>query len=120
MSLAQQIQQAIKGLPTALGDLLPSGQLVTRTATTHVPGEAVTYTESTVSVNILIEQFDSREIDGAIVQVSDVKLYLLNCSRTPDSNDLVRLSGQAYRIIRTLPTYAGLTAVLYLIHGRPA
>lgn len=120
MSLTQQIQQAIRGLPAALGDLMPKGQLVTRVASAYVPGESVTYTESSLAVDVIIDRFDAKEIDGTIVQVADVQLYLLNCSNVPDTNDLVRVAGQSYRIIRILPTFAGSTPVMYLLHGRPA
>ena len=120
MSLTQQFQQAIKGLPAALGDLMPKGQLLTRVASTYVPGASVTYTESSVSVDVIIDRFDSKEVDGAIVQVQDVQLYLLNCSKEPDTNDTVRVAGKVYRIIRVIPTFAGSTPVMYLLHGRPA
>lgn len=120
MSLTQQIQQAIKGLPAALGDLMPKGQLVTRVASTYAPGAAVTYTESSVSTDVIIDRFDVKEIDGTIVQATDVQLYLLNCSKEPDTNDTVRVVNQTYRIIRVMPTFAGSTPVMYLLHGRPA
>lgn len=65
--------------------------------------------------------YAAREIDGTIIQVGDVQVYVsaVGLAITPSPGDTVSVNGKEYRIINSDPNvYDGQTAVVHICQCR--
>jgi len=121
MSLTAQIAEGIQAAFTAAGDLVQTGQIQRTTRGEYDPVEAA-YPESTQSWTgkAITESYSAYEIDGAVIQVGDVKVLWLSDSANPDPEpgDRLTLGGETFRIINNEPIKPGDTVFLHVIQAR--
>lgn len=64
------------------------------------------------------EQYNSYEIDGAVIQQGDVKLTLSRLATRPAVGDTVTMDSVVYRIMDVYPVRMSGADVVYIVQGR--
>lgn len=121
MGLRALTLSAVAKLKTALGDLAVDMTLKTRVQNAYVPGQSVTYAEVNLTVKGVITKFRDEEVDGTMVQKTDLLLILFppSTGAIPKPNDIVVHGANTYRVISNNPMYAGSEIAFNLVQGRP-
>ena len=115
----------LKGVQTAkkaLGDLAINCILKSRTPAAYVPGQPVSYNESSKTVKGVVTKYRKDEIDGTMIQSHDVLIILFlndDLSGIPKLNDTVTANGVVYRVMSNNPMFAGSEIAFNMIQGRP-
>jgi hypothetical protein len=107
--LKEVVKQAVAAAKAAVQDLAVDAVLVHRGATTHVPGSAPTYTETTQDIKIVVVSYTVKETDGERVRVGDRAglIFPEVGDATPEPNDVVQIGAENLRIIRNDRVMAG-------------
>lgn len=80
--------------------LTATATLLSRTnPSVYTPGQAVTQTETSHSVDAVVTSYDEKEIDGDRVQATDVKVILVAPPVTPKVNDVMVVDGVRRRVV---------------------
>ncbi|MFP5078307.1 hypothetical protein ACLE20_13445 [Rhizobium sp. YIM 134829] len=75
------------------------------------------------TVTLVPMTYEAREIDGTLIKVGDVKLYLsaVGLPIDPKPGDLVTANGKTFRIVNGDPNrYDGVTPVVHICQARTA
>lgn len=93
------VQQSAKVLRD--GGLTATAQLLIRdNPTTYTPGQSITQTETSHTVDAVITSYAEKEIDGDRIQATDLKAILVAPAVTPNVNDILVVNGVRRRIVR--------------------
>ena len=80
--------------------LTATATLLSRTnPSVYTPGQTVTQTETSHSVDAVVTSYDEKEIDGDRVQATDVKVILVAPPVTPKVNDVMVVDGVRRRVV---------------------
>lgn len=104
----------------AMNQILDKGQsaLLKRSTTTYNPatGENVQVTTNT-AINVVKDNFAKSEVDGTIIQTSDIKL-LIDGSVEVFADDVIEISGVDYAVVNVDKIEPGDTLVYQEVQVR--
>lgn len=125
--LKSQILAAVQQAKNALQDLVVSAVHVARVSSEYVPGQTVSFTETSTSVSVVFTKFETREIDEDRIQSSDWRGLVFPEDGLPDfnTNDVIRIAAGLpnliagnYRILKDDKILVGDTVALHQLHLR--
>jgi hypothetical protein len=121
MGLKALTLSAVGKLRAALGDLAVDMTLRTRVQSTYVAGQPISYSSADLSVKGVITRFRDDEIDGTMIQRTDLLIILFppSSGAIPKPNDVLIHGENQYRVVNNRPTYAGSEIAINLIQARP-
>lgn len=113
---------AVEKMKTAMQDLLVDLTFKARVQDAYVPGAPVTHTETSTTVKGVISKYRHDEVDGTLIQYSDILLLVFpnSASAIPKQNDVVVLPDlRECRVINSDPTYVGSDIAFSMVQARP-
>lgn len=102
MGLSATISSAVQAAFTALGDIPQSVTYTSKGTSTYNPTTgAVTSTDTTYTVSMVLESYSSREIDNQIILSTDQKATIpqANLTPTPKVTDTITISSVVWGIV---------------------
>lgn len=112
---------AVKAMKVAIGDLAIDVTLKKRTQGDYVPGQSVSYAETSVKSKGVITKYRRSEIDGVMVQARDVIIIMFppDSKVIPETNDIVSDGTNDFRVIRNDPMFLGSEIAFNVLQVRP-
>lgn len=119
MSLSQIVINAVKTAREQAGDLLVKFTVENKTGSTYYNGQK-TSTYDPVIVDGVYDKFDINEIDGKLIQVTDVKIVLFidRNEQLPKTDSRVSVGTEVYNVMRCWPIYCGDKVVVSTVQLR--
>lgn len=119
MGLQAAVLAGVEAARQALGDLLIKTEFKRRVKNAYVPGQPVSYTETTYTIDGAVVQWDYKELQGSVVESSDLKFIAFKFDTYPAINDTVEIDGIVYRVYQPNPIMAGNVIAITIIHLKP-
>lgn len=119
MPLANLIKSSVQKARAQLGDLAIQFVVKRKLDSTYYNGRnEVNYRE--VPLFGAHDKFETHEMDGNIVKVTDDKIMLFIDAndQVPEFEDQIVEGDKVYQVIKSQPIYAGDKVVLAMVHAR--
>lgn len=118
--LKSNVLGAINAARDALEDLISDVTVVKRSPTSHVPGVAAGFTETSVSMKLVVVDYEEKEIDGQRILAFDKKAVLFPSDGPIAVNDkVIDSDGTVYRVLTNKSTLVGGEVAINTLHLRP-
>ena len=116
MSLAQELDSLAISLISEFGEAATFTKVVPGVYTPST--QSVATTTTTYTGNIVPSNFNSTDIDGTLILMSDTKILAHSMTAVPEVNDTVTVSSKTLKIVAVMLTKVTGTTVLYTLQGR--
>ena len=102
MGLQATIQNAVKSIFTAVGDIAKTATYTINPNSSYNPVTgAVTTTGTAQTISVIRDEYQSNEIDGQSILNTDVRFLtpVVDFTGTPTTNDTITIDGVTYNVV---------------------
>lgn len=119
MALSSKLLAAVQATKARLGDLVIGVTLVQKASPTYnVTSARKSHTSNRFVLDAVLDKFNFKEIDGSIVQASDVKLLVFVTDMIPQIQDRIIIGEIEYNVIGKEPVQAGGQVLVHILQLR--
>lgn len=118
--LSNTVYKAVIQAKNKLGNLITKAKLKVIGPSTYDESSGVkNHTITDLDIELVIDKFNSLEVDEIQVKSSDLKIIMFNTENLiPSLNDKITLSGVSYDIVKVNPINAGDKVVVFILQLR--
>ena len=120
MSLAQLVRDSVSSAKSELGDLLITFQYRKKTGSIYAAGKSTPTFAADVDLQGIFDKFESRDIDGTLVKITDSKMILFidRNELVPNSGDLIFHGSTEYQVVKPNSIFSGSNVILCVVQVR--